>query len=72
LSRRSEGFKNAVAYTDPLTVTVAVLEMPDTVNVPALAVIEPSATNDVLKVTVDVLAMPFTVNVPALAVIEPR
>jgi len=46
--------------------------MPDTVNVPALAVIEPSATNDVLKVTVDVLAMPFTVNVPALAVIEPR
>ena len=45
--------------------------MPFTVNVPALAVMDPCATNEVLAVMVDVLAMPFTVKVPALAVIEP-
>ena len=42
----------------------AALEMPLTVSVPALVVIDPRATSDVLKVTVDVLEMPFTVNVP--------
>ena len=38
---------------------------------PALAVIEPTATSDVLAVMVEVLAMPFTVSVPTLAVIDP-
>ena len=54
-----------------LAVIVDVLARPFTVRVPALAVIEPWATNEVLRVTVDVLASPFTVSVPALAVIEP-
>ena len=48
--------------------------MPVTVNVPALAVIEPRwavFTYSVGVVIVAVLAMPVTVNVPALAVIEP-
>ena len=51
---------------------VAVLAMPCTDKVPALAVIEPNVTSEVLKVTVEVLERPFTVKVPALAVIEPR
>jgi len=51
---------------------VEVLAMPLTVRVPALAVIDPTATRDVLAVMVDVLAIPFTINVPALAVIEPK
>ena len=50
---------------------VDVLAMPFTVKVPALAVMEPCATNEVLAVIVDVLAIPFTVNMPALAVMEP-
>ena len=54
-----------------LAVIVDVLAMPFTVNVPALAVIDPSATNEVLAVMVEVLAMPFTVKVPALAVMDP-
>ena len=45
--------------------------IPSTVNVPALAVMEPRPTIEVLKVTVDVLAMPLTVSVPTLAVIDP-
>jgi len=55
-----------------LTVTCAVLAMPCTVRVPALVVMEPSATSEVLKVTLDVLAIPLTVRVPALAVIDPK
>ena len=38
---------------------------------PALAVIEPSATTEVLAVMVDELAMPRIVSVPALAVMDP-
>jgi len=49
-----------------------VLAIPFTVKVPALAVIEPTATKDVLAVLVDVLAMPLIVKVPALAVTEPK
>lgn len=39
-------------------VIVDELKMPLTVSVPALAVMEPSATSDVLAVIVDVLAIP--------------
>jgi hypothetical protein len=41
------------------------------VRVPALDVIDPSATTEVLAVTVDVLARPCTTRTPALAVIDP-
>ncbi len=51
---------------------VDVLAMPLTVSVPALAVIEPTATIDVLAVIVEVLATPLTVRTPALAVTDPR
>jgi len=54
---------------------VAIEAIPATVNVPALAVIEPRCavvTYKVGEVIVEVLAIPVTVNVPALAVIEPR
>jgi hypothetical protein len=54
-----------------LAVIVEVLAIPFTVNVPALAVIDPSATIDVLAVIVDVLAMPLIVSVPADAVTDP-
>jgi len=56
-------------------VIVDVLAMPDTVKVPALAVIEPRCavvTYSVGEVIVEVLLIPLTVKVPALAVIEPR
>jgi hypothetical protein len=53
-------------------VTTAEEKIPFTVSVPALAVIDPTATSEVLAVMVDVLAMPFTVKVPTLAVIEPK
>ena len=46
--------------------------MPLTVSVPALAVIDPTATIDVLAVTVDVLVKPLIVSTPLLAVIEPK
>ena len=75
-SRRSDGLLNAVATTDPVTVTVPEDAIPATVNVPALAVIDPSATSEVLAVIAtvviaNVLAIPCTVSVPALAVMDP-
>lgn len=48
------------------------LAIPWTVRVPALTVMDPSATIDVLAVMVDMLAIPLTVRTPALAVIDPR
>ena len=48
-----------------------VLIMPLTVNLPALAVIEPKATIEVLAVIVEVLATPLIVKIPLLAVMEP-
>ena len=48
-NRLSDGLLNAVAYTEPDTVTTADDWMPATVRVPALAVIDPSATMDVLQ-----------------------
>jgi len=56
-------------------VIVEVLEIPLTVKVPALAVIDPRCavvTYNVGDVIVDVLAIPVTVKVPALAVIDPK
>jgi hypothetical protein len=50
----------------------AELYIPVIVNVPALAVIEPRATNDVLAVIVEILAKPLMVRTPALAVTDPR
>jgi len=55
-------------------VIVDVLAMPDTVKVPALAVIEPRCavvTYSVGEVIVEALAIPFTVKVPVDAVIDP-
>jgi len=53
-------------------VIVDELAIPFTVNVPALAVREPTATIEVLAVIVDMLAIPLIVNTPALAVNDPR
>jgi len=53
-------------------VIVEELAIPFTVNVPALAVIDPTATIEVLAVIVEVPTIPLIVSVPALAVIDPR
>ena len=65
--------KYAVVTNKVGDVIDAALAIPVTVNVPALAVIDPAATKDELPVSVmlEELVMPLTVIIPALAVIDP-
>ena len=51
---------------------VAAEAIPLIVNVPEVAVRDPSTIADVLIVTADVLAMPLTVKMPELAVMDPK
>ena len=44
--RRSDGLEKVVAYTAPLTVTVDDEDIPATVRVPALAVMDPDTISD--------------------------